>query len=144
MTTKQRATRPKKTATPADEPTPSELLAADAGPIEFPTGTPELVPLMMLPRRQRAEAMRAFGAFMNRHRDESSEIDDTGEIGGTLASVAIVVETAADCEDLLISAAKDKDEFTAWAAEASDSTILEAAIAYMRTYQPGEAPRSSS
>lgn len=126
--------------------------AVNETPPAKPEGAPELVPLLQLPRRKRADVIRRLGGLRERqqHLPEPGEDDvpeQTEQMSPeqekeTLDRAAQMFELLADFEEMLAEVAADRDEFTAWVAQADDEQLSRLAGYYLRTFQVGEAPAS--
>lgn len=126
---------------------------AQAIPVEKPEGSPELVPLLQLPRRKRPDVLRRLKALTERQANlpttESGEavldpaaLADPAKVSAGLDTAAEMYELLADFEEMLEVVAADPDEFRKWAARVSDVALGQLAGYYMRTMQAGEAQAS--
>jgi hypothetical protein len=108
-------------------------------------GSPELVELHQLSRRQRAETMAQISTAMPRLVQLDAALKSGGGLdAGDLTQTAAILAIVADAEDILASAAVSKDEFYAWAAEADDLQLLALFAKFARSMSSGEASGSSS
>lgn len=122
-------------------PTVSEEMEADARGVEKPEGSPELVPFISLPRRVRADFLRAVGKITERQ----AEIDKmTKSKKGDMSAAVTMMELLADMEDALAVVAKPEKTFRAWALEAEDAAITDLFSWYFRAFSVGESPASTS
>lgn len=143
-------TRPK-TVTP-EQPAITDELAQDAAAdgVEYPHGTPELRPVLRMPRRERPAYYNAMAEVSslqkNAHRPDGSAADpeaDDRPMEIRLTEVARQAELIAAIEDLLAVVAADEPGFRVWALEVEDSTLVQVFNVYIRKTQPGEAQSSA-
>ena len=149
-----------KTATPDEPPrdgASTESLAADVADeaLEYPEGTPTLIPMIALPRMRKADAYEALGQITSWQRQvreadpeggEEPELDDEGnekprEIDP--ASYGAQYRVVAYVEEYLRTVAANEKAFTAWAARVSDSDLVKTFNVYLKKTQPGEAESSA-
>jgi hypothetical protein len=147
----------KKTVEPEEGAVTSESLAAEVADekLEYPEGTPVLVPLIALPRMRRADAYEALGQVTTYQRqvktadgedDAEPELDDEGnpkprEIDP--ASFGAQYRVVAYVEAYLRVVAEDEKAFDKWAAKVPDSDLITTFNMYLRKAQPGEAESSA-
>lgn len=123
----------------------SDQLAQDATPRRKPAGAPALWPFQQLPRRTRAEFLRAFGKVRKSTEaldlDHADDVDDDAEDVEVddLERAAASYEMLAELEDAMRIAARDKDAFDDWARKASDNDLTALSNWYMDRFQVGEA-----
>lgn len=141
----------------ASATTTSESLAAEVADekLEYPEGTPVLVPLLALPRMRRADAYEALGQVTTYQRqvktadgedDAEPELDDEGnpkprEIDP--ASFGAQYRVVAYVEEYLRTVAASPKAFDEWARGVSDSDLIKTFNVYLRKAQPGEAESSA-
>jgi hypothetical protein len=131
--------------------------AADTPP-EYPDGAPKLFPLLRVPFRRRAAALRKYGElqeYLKAHpelqkADEKAaeaETADDQDIEVDMEAAADSYEMVALMDEVLESVARDPDEYEAWG-ETGDrydnDTFLRTWAAWQAASQPGEASSSSS
>lgn len=117
----------------------SEEFAAEATPVvvERPEGCPDFRPLVALPRRARAEYMRAVDVLVTKSRSNPDVVAMSGDTPEeaeqrVLASPSMLriqadlAEMAADVEDVLRIVAVDAVAFDAWAGRATDDSVMQA------------------
>jgi hypothetical protein len=152
----------KKTVEPEEGAVTSESLAAEVADekLEYPEGTPVLVPLLALPRMRRADAYEALGQVTTYQRqvktadgdgadgedDAEPELDDEGnpkprEIDP--ASFGAQYRVVAYVEEYLRTVAASPKAFDEWAAKVPDSDLITTFNVYLRKAQPGEAESST-
>lgn len=149
-----------------DEKSGTDELAADVADetLEYPPGTPTLLPLLKLPRMRRAAAYKALGAIAEQQRktdpgdaseddeqrpetDQASESADDAEdtkvaeiditeLGDRYLVVALI-------EEYLAIVALNEELFRAWALEVDDADLVRVFNVYTRKAQPGEAKSST-
>lgn len=142
----------RKSAAPSSSPVTSDGLAAEASGEEpvRPDGMPDLRPLFELPRRVRAQYLRAVDRMTMSIRgnaelvalEGASEEEASARIASSpsmLTVTADLAEMAADIEDALVLVAVDPVVFAAWAAKAPDEALTQAFAFYQTASQPGEA-----
>jgi hypothetical protein len=144
----------------AENTVTSESLAAEVADekLEYPEGTPVLVPLLALPRMRRADAYEALGQVTTYQRqvktadgadgDEAAEpeLDDEGnpkprEIDP--ASFGAQYRVVAYVEEYLRTVAASPKAFDEWAQNVPDSDLIKTFNVYLRKSQPGEAESSA-
>jgi hypothetical protein len=144
------------------EPTPDkvEQLALDVADekLEYPEGTPVLIPVLNLPRMRRADAYEALGQIQDLQRrvkslkpeDDDEPADDEDVENPKVKPVKLdplsygtQYRVLAYIEEYLAVVAKDPKEFREWAQQADDSDLTEAFNVYIRKTQPGEAESST-
>lgn len=146
------------------KPTGTDELAADvdAETLTYPPGTPNLVPILKLPRMRRAAAYTALGAIAAQQRktdlgdaaksdpveseddeqqpetDEATKVAeiDITELGDRYLVVALI-------EEYLAVVAEREDIFRAWAIEVDDTDLVKVFNVYTKKTQPGEAKSST-
>lgn len=126
---------------PTAEPTFSEQVEDEAVPREKPEGSPDLIPFKAVPRRRRADMMRAFETVQGKQ-DEleaikaESEKDDAE--GSTAGRAAVIFDLLADCEEMLTFAAVDAEVFRTWASSCEDNDLMALFGWYCSRFQMGE------
>ena len=159
-------------ATPKDDTEPDTVaqLADDATAEteDYPSGTPEFLPVLKLPRMRRADAYEALGQIQAQQRQvktvsgdpavdelgKPAESDDVAASEGELdekvkpvdldpLSYGAQYRVIAYIEQYLGVVAKDPVAFAAWAADVRDGDLVKAFNVYIRTTQPGEAESST-
>jgi hypothetical protein len=147
---------PKKTD---DEPDKvAELATAvDDEKLEYPEGTPVLIPVLALPRMRRADAYEALGHVQALQRqvkqlqpeeadepaDEDDENTEVKPVELDPLSYGTQYRVVAYIEEYLAVVAKNPVELRAWAARVDDSTLVQAFNVFIRKTQPGEAESST-
>jgi len=146
-------------STPENEPDPVDQLAEDvaAETLEYPEGTPELRPVLALPRMRRADAYEALGHIQDEQKKvKRSESDDEPEDDGDEDSDEVKpveldplsygaqYRVVAYIEQYLGVVAADQKAFERWATRVTDADLVKAFNVYMRKAQPGEADSSTS
>jgi len=150
------------------EPDPVDQLAEDvaAETLEYPEGTPELRPVLALPRMRRADAYEALGHIQDEQkkvkRSESDdepddETEDSDEDSDEVKPVELdplsygaQYRVVAYIEEYLRVVAKDQKVFDRWVAGPNgddgvrDADLVKAFNVYMKRTQPGEAASSTS
>jgi hypothetical protein len=121
-------------------PTATDRLQTQAAP-SWPANAPKLRPLMRLPFRERATAMRAF-AEIQKELDGGAISAKGSQVGPEQA--ATMFDAMAKMDDFLASVAVDADLYRAWVGNASDDEFGQLFTAYVAWGSPGEAPSSSS
>lgn len=144
-----------------DKPSGTDELAAEVAveKLEYPPGTPVLLPLLKLPRLRRAAAYKALGeiAAQQRRTDPGGKPDepdpggdeqrpetdrakvdeiDITELGDRYLVVALL-------EEYLAVVAADEPMFRAWALDVDDAELVKVFNVYTRKTQPGEAASST-
>ena len=137
----------------------TESLAADVADeaLEYPEGTPTLIPMLALPRMRKADAYEALGQITRWQRevrtaegdeDDEPELDDEGnekprEIDP--ASYGAQYRVVAYVEEYLRTVAANEKAFEAWVAPGgvSDADLVKAFNVYLKKTQPGEAESSA-
>lgn len=137
------------TETSNDDTSTSEKMAAEAVKPKKPRGAPNLWPFQALPRRQRAQFLKAFGKVQERSEklaelDKKAKADGDEEQVGNLGDLADVYDLMADLEDALRLAAKDTDAFDKWVAGCTDNDLSALSQWYMERFDVGEASASSA
>lgn len=142
------------------EPDPVDQLADEvaAETLEYPEGTPTLLPVLALPRMRRADAYEALGHIQDEQKkvrraatsDDVAESED-GEQDDEVKPVELdplsygaQYRVVAYIEQYLGVVAKHREIFDAWATGVSDADLVKAFNVYMRKAQPGEAASSTS
>lgn len=132
---------------------PTYVDTANEAPAEPPPGAPELVPLLQLPRRRRADVVRRLGE-LRKHQNELPQAVQAGEQPdpdaertpeqeqAMLDQAAGMFDLLADMEEMLAEVAKDRQAFDAWLSQADDQALTALAGYYLRTFQVGEAQAS--
>lgn len=142
-----------------DEPDTVAQLADDvaAETETYPEGTPELLPVLKLPRMRRADAYDALGRIQAQQRevktlsgtpavDENAVEDESTEVEPVELdplSYGAQYRVIAYIEEYLGVVAKDPEAFAAWAADVRDSDLVKVFNVYIRKTQPGEAESST-
>lgn len=128
--------------------------AADTPP-EYPDGAPRLYPLLKMPFRRRAAALRKYGElqdYLKAHPElqktaEKAEPAESEDVEVDMDAAADSYEMVALMDEVLESVARDPDEYEAWG-ETGDrydnDTFLRTWAAWQAASQPGEASSSSS
>lgn len=150
-TTPPRTRRPaaKKTAARRPAPQKADDYAAEANPPEKPAGSPELLAPIDVPRRRRAEMLRALGALGKRSVELGVIAEDLSEPDKELdfddfAAAAGLLDLVADIEETLAVCAADPDAFAEWAKRADEGDLLALFSWYTAQFAPGEASASST
>ena len=123
---------------PATEPI-SDQMAQDATPPRKPKGAPALWPFQQLPRRQRAQFLRALKKVEDTSHSVQSDADEDEDESSQLERAAASYEMLADLQDTLRLAARDADAFDEWANAAADADLTALSNWYMDRFQVGEA-----
>jgi hypothetical protein len=155
------------------EPDPVDQLAEDvaAETLEYPEGTPELRPVLALPRMRRADAYEALGHIQDEQRrvkraepdvnngqEPPEDVNEVGEDGNDEVkpveldplSYGAQYRVVAYIEQYLGVVAKSPKAYAAWVAGpngddgVSDADLVKTFNVYMRKAQPGEAASSTS
>jgi len=147
------------------EPDPVDQLADEvaAETLEYPEGTPELRPVLALPRMRRADAYEALGHIQDEQKkvkrsesgdepeDDSTEDDDEVKpVELDPLSYGAQYRVVAYIEEYLRVVSKDQKVFDRWVAGPNgddgvrDADLVKAFNVYMRKAQPGEADSSTS
>ena len=168
MTTVAKRTKPPVDRPPADEgdvpdegAVTTDSLAQDVADetLEYLPGTPELLPILNIPRRRRAEVYAMMGRISALQRElkakkagaaKPEDLDDAAdgeadtvteidpEDFGKQYQVVVLVE------DYLRLVAPNEAEFETWAMKVSDANLIKTFNIYLRKSQPGEADSSTS
>src|SRR5690349_2327328 len=142
------------------KPTGTDELAndVDAETLTYPPGTPNLLPILKLPRMRRVEAYRALGKIAEQQRSTSPDdtpppVDDDEqrpETDEAPATPEIDITELADrylvvalIEEYLAVVAEREDIFRAWAVSVDDTDLVKVFNVYTRKSQPGEAKSST-
>ena len=139
------------------EPDVVEQLADDTAAESevYPEGTPELLPVLRLPRMRRADAYDALGLIQAQQREvktlsgepavseEAAEGAEVKPVELDPLSYGAQYRVIAYIEQYLGVVAKDPVAFAAWAADVRDADLVKAFNVYIRTTQPGEAESST-
>jgi hypothetical protein len=156
---------------PAEDYDPSkvttESLAADVADeaLEYPEGTPVLIPLLALPRMRRADAYEALGHISAQQKavrtldgepveagDDASDDGADDESDEDAAAKVREIDPAtygaqyrvvAYVEQYLRAVAANAKAFDAWALRVSDPDLITTFNVYLRKTQPGEAESSA-
>lgn len=153
-------------STPENEPDAVDQLADDvaAETLEYPEGTPTLLPVLALPRMRRADAYEALGHIQDEQRKvkraEAPGEDDTSDVEASEPdddqddevkpveldplSYGAQYRVVAYIEQYLGVVAKDPKDFLIWKTKVTDADLVKAFNVYMKRAQPGEAASSTS
>jgi hypothetical protein len=123
--------------------------------LEYPEGTPVLIPVLNLPRMRRADAYEALGQIQSLQRqvkrltpedgDELAEGDavEAKPVELDPLSYGAQYRVVAYIEKYLAVVAEDENKFKSWALAVDDSDLVKAFNVYIRKTQPGEAESST-
>lgn len=150
---------------PAEEYDPAKVtvdsLAAEvaAEVLEYPEGTPTLIPLLALPRMRRADAYEALGQISAHQKAVRTLDDEDGDEGDSdteadpdvpakvreidPATYGAQYRVVAYVEEYLRAVAGNAKNFDVWAATVSDTDLIKVFNVYLRKTQPGEAVSSA-
>ncbi len=140
------------------EPDPVDQLADDvaAETLEYPEGTPTLLPVLALPRMRRADAYEALGYIQAEQKkvkraesdDDVSEDtegdDEVKPVELDPLSYGAQYRVVAYIEQYLGVVAADEKAFDRWKTRVTDADLVKTYNVYMRKAQPGEADSSTS
>lgn len=111
----------------------TEQAENEAAPTERPEGSPALVPFKAVPRRRRADMMRLFADIRSK-----KDALDAVDADRTPERAAAMYELLAACEDMLLEAADNRDEFAAWVGSCDDAELMALFGWYCSRFQVGE------
>lgn len=127
--------------------------AADQPPV-YPDGAPRLYPLLRLPYRRRASALRKYQELqdylkanpeLQKNAEEAVESPGDGEeVEVDLNAAADSYEMVAVMDEVLESVARDRDEYENWDDRYDIDVFMATWAAWQAASQPGEASSSSS
>ena len=150
-------------AAPAEDYDPSKVttdsLAAEVADevLEYPEGTPTLIPLLALPRMRRADAYEALGQISAHQKavrtlddEDGDETDDEADPDAPAkvreidpATYGAQYRVVAYVEEYLRAVAANAKVYDVWAATVPDADLIKAFNVYLRKTQPGEAESSA-
>lgn len=114
----------------------AEKVEDEAVPKAKPEGSPDLIPFKAVPRRQRADMMRAFEKVQASQEELAKHQSD--DEASTPARAAVIFDLLADCEEMLTLAAVNPETYTAWARTADDNDLMALFGWYCSRFQVGE------
>ncbi|HEY9417884.1 MAG TPA: hypothetical protein VIQ30_24255 [Pseudonocardia sp.] len=142
-------------STTEPSPTMVDQLADDAKtPPEYPPGAPKLYPLLKMPYRRRAVAMRKYGELQDHlkaHPELAKPAGGDAEVAGDAEEPEVDLNAAADSyemvavmDEVLEAVARDENEYENWADRFDVDVFMATWAAWQAEAQPGEASSSSS
>jgi hypothetical protein len=122
--------------------------AADTPP-EYPDGAPKLYPLLRVPYRTRAGALRKYGElqdYLKAHPEltKTSEPAEGEDVEVDMNAAADSYEMVALMDEVLESVARDPGEYESWENRYDIDVFMATWAAWQAASQPGEASSSSS